>query len=173
MLTQPNSRYQLAAEYILPPGFTLPGSIAEAQQVAATATASPHGDSADSSVQAHGQHHHHQHHQQHNQQQHSPTEEGRQQQQQQQSPEGGRWRVQLVVPHAAVEELLPAGQLLRQASRRAGTDYHKAKTSFLRGLSTAAISAGEEFSSQVGCGPATSSAQHTHSTSNPVVNNRL
>jgi hypothetical protein len=53
------------------------------------------------------------------------------------------------VPHAAIEELLPAGQLLRQASRKSARDYSLAKSHFLSGLATAAISAGEEFSSQV------------------------
>lgn len=148
VLTQPNSKYELAAEYILPPGVVLPGSITEAQQTAAAAMAarddisagcsSTHYDSDIGQQQGHDDDH----------------DGGGQQQQQQQhsshSVEGGRWRVELSVPHAVVEELLPAGQLLRQASRRSGTDYHLAKTNFLRGLSDAAITAGQEFSSEVG-----------------------
>ena len=34
VLTQPNSRYELAAEYVLPPGVARPRSIAEAQAAA-------------------------------------------------------------------------------------------------------------------------------------------
>jgi hypothetical protein len=68
--------------------------------------------------------------------------------------EGGRWRLQLVVPHAAIEELLPAGQLLRRASRVSGLDYPRAKARFLSGLAGAAISSAGEFSSQVRRGDA-------------------
>lgn len=133
VLTQPSSKYQVAAEYVLPPGFVMPNSISEAQQVATAASAIAQVDSPLASA-GNAQ----------PQQQDQPADsEGHQQ------TESGRWRVQLVVPHATVEELLPAGQLLRQASRSAGTDYHKAKANFLGGLAGAAISAGEEFSSQV------------------------
>jgi hypothetical protein len=154
VLTQPNSRYELAAEYVLPPGVALPRSIAEAQ-AAASAAAAPEqqGDSSNSSGH---QHHHHRHHHQHHG--HAAGDHHRQQQQQVEETaaavsagdlEGGRWRVQLVVPHAAVEELLPAGQLLRRASRVSGLDYPRAKARFLAGLAGAAISAAGEFSSQV------------------------
>ena len=145
VLTQPNSRYELAAEYILPPAFTPPTSIQQAQAAAAAAgaVAPPHH-------QHHHQHKSHHHKQQSSKKQHSghaaaaapPAAAAA-------VPEEGRWRLQLVVPHAAVEELLPAGQLLRQASRRSARDYSLAKSHFLSGLAGAAITAGEEFSSQV------------------------
>ena len=59
---------------------------------------------------------------------------------------------QVVVPGAAVEELLPAGQLLRRATHRATNDYAAAKASFLstlHTLHTAAAAAGDEFREQV------------------------
>jgi hypothetical protein len=160
VLTQPNSRYELAAEYILPPAFTPPTSIAAAQQAAAAGTV-PAGQGSGTS--SHHHHHHHHHHQQQHKHHHKHQGTHSEQQQQRQagadhatateaagsSPENGRWRLQLVVPHASIEELLPAGQLLRQASRRSARDYSLAKSHFLSGLATAAISAGEEFSSQV------------------------
>lgn len=163
VLTQPNSRYELAAEYILPPAFTPPASIAQAQQAAAAAAPADAAGSHHHHHKHHHHHHQHQHgasgHQHHQQHQVQPQERQNVQQSGVQaaadsaaavaSPEDGRWRLQLVVPHAAIEELLPAGQLLRQASRKSARDYSLAKSHFLSGLTTAAISAGEEFSSQV------------------------
>lgn len=152
VLTQPNSRYELAAEYILPPAFTPPASIAEAQQAAAAVA--PPGAATAQHHQHHKHHHQHHgmHHSSHHQQQHGLPETQAAAESAAAaaaSPEDGRWRLQLVVPHAAIEELLPAGQLLRQASRKSARDYSLAKSHFLSGLTTAAISAGEEFSSQV------------------------
>lgn len=62
---------------------------------------------------------------------------------------GGRWRLELVVPHAAVEELLPAGQLLRRASTAGSRPYGAAKGAFLAGLARAGIAAGAELGAQV------------------------
>ncbi|KAF6250262.1 hypothetical protein COO60DRAFT_1706191, partial [Scenedesmus sp. NREL 46B-D3] len=147
VLTQPNSRYELAAEYVLPPGVALPRSIAEAQ-AAASAAAAPEQRTTSSSSS--GNHHHHNHHGAAgagNQQQAAAGHQRHHHQQAEAAAavsasdiEGGRWRLQLVVPHAAIEELLPAGQLLRRASR----------ARFLAGLAGAAVSsAGGEFASQV------------------------
>lgn len=148
VLTQPNSRYELAAEYILPPAFTPPGSISQAQaQAAAGATGAV-------AHHHHHKHHHHKHH--HHQHHHKQQHTGPDHQQQVHplqvdrqpeaaaaaSPEDGRWRLQLVVPHAAIEELLPAGQLLRQASRRSARDYSLAKSHFLAGLAGGWVGAG-------------------------------
>jgi hypothetical protein len=166
VLTQPSSRYELAAEYVLPPGVALPRSIAEAQAAASAAAAL---DQQPNNSSSGGQHHHHHHHH-HGRHQaaagsspdQAAADDHRHRQQYQAEGaaaavsagdlEGGRWRVQLVVPHAAVEELLPAGQLLRRASRVSGLDYPRAKARFLSGLAGAAISAAGEFSSQVGGG---------------------
>lgn len=157
VLTQPNSRYELAAEYVLPPGVALPRSIAEAQ-AAASAAAAPEqlagGPSSGGHHHHHHRHHHHHHHYQHaaaggSQEQAAGDGEAGAAAVPGSDLEGGRWRVQLVVPHAAVEELLPAGQLLRRASRVSGLDYPRAKARFLAGLAGAAISSAGEFSSQV------------------------
>ncbi|WIA09845.1 hypothetical protein OEZ85_010059 [Tetradesmus obliquus] len=156
VLTQPNSRYELAAEYVLPPGVALPRSIAEAQ-AAASAAAAPEqlagGPSSGGHHHHHHRHHHHHHHYQHaaaggSQEQAAGDGEAGAAAVPGSDLEGGRWRVQLVVPHAAVEELLPAGQLLRRASRVSGLDYPRAKARFLAGLAGAAISSAGEFSSQ-------------------------
>jgi hypothetical protein len=153
VLTQPNSRYELAAEYVLPPGVALPRSIAEAQAAASAATAAEQTDGSSSS----DHHHRHHHHRRHGagSQQHErgaglqPQPEAASAAVSAADIEGGRWRLQLVVPHAAIEELLPAGQLLRRASRVSGLDYPRAKARFLSGLAGAAISSAGEFSSQV------------------------
>lgn len=160
VLTQPNSRYELAAEYVLPPGFVVPSRIADAQQVAAAALAPPgeqqQQQAADEEAAQHqhhgsggrhrGKHGHRGKHHHHREQQAAAAQAAAAAAA---SPEGGRWRLQLTVPQAAVEELLPAGQLLRRAARRSARDYSLAKQHFLGGLATAAINAGEEFSSQV------------------------
>jgi hypothetical protein len=140
VLSQPNSKYELSGEYILPPGFELPRSVTQMQPEAPPVAAAAAGTQG--------------HHQQQQQQRHgisSSSQDHQQQQQEEQqvTAEGGRWRLQLVVPQAAVEELLPAGQLLRQAGRRSAGNYSLAKSRFLTGLAGAAISAGQEFSSQV------------------------
>ncbi|KAF8055821.1 TIC236 [Scenedesmus sp. PABB004] len=159
-LTQPGSRYELAAEYVLPPGFVLPASLAQAQ--AAAAADAPEPRAAAAGGHHHGGHHHHGHgHGHHGHRHHRRHAGGRDgaagaAQEEEQAPpapasaEGGRWRLELVVPHAAVEELLPAGQLLRRAGATAGRDYGEAKASFLAGLSRAGIlAAGDEFAAQV------------------------
>eukprot|EP00775_Hariotina_reticulata_P008364 gene8364-8548_t len=135
LLSQPNSKYELSGEYILPPGFELPRSITQAQHPSMAVAGATDQDHQQQQLRmmrpGHHDHHHHQ-----------------QQHEEQVTAEGGRWRLQLVVPQAAVEELLPAGQLLRQAGRRSARNYSLAKSRFLTGLVGAAISAGQEFSSQ-------------------------
>lgn len=49
-------------------------------------------------------------------------------------PYVGRWRVQVNVPQADVQEILPAMRLLSQATGVRETDYEKAREDFLRGL---------------------------------------
>jgi len=122
-LTAQTASTELSGEYILPPGFELPRSITQVQQapVAAAAAGSATLDHRQQQQQPHRtpsslQDHHRLHQQQ-------------QQQQQQVTADLGRWRLQLVVPQAAVEELLPAGQLLRQAGRRSARNYSLAKQS--------------------------------------------
>lgn len=140
-LTQQNSRYELQAEYVLPPGLKIPGSFAPPTLPAAAApvggtaaaaavdggvvsgeTAEVEAEGAEAAAVA------------------AAAEE----------EEEGRWRVVLSVPGARIEELLPAGQLLQQATRRAAAlDPFAAKRRFLEGLSLAVCNAGQEFRAQV------------------------
>ncbi len=135
-LTQAASRYELQAEYVLPPGLKLPESFAPPLPpqggAAGGGAAGAGGNSllhaggaagggADGSAGL------------------GDLEE-----------EEGRWRVMLSVPGARIEELLPAGQLLQQATRRAASlDPFAAKRRFLGGLSQAVCTAAQEFRYQV------------------------
>lgn len=49
-------------------------------------------------------------------------------------PYTGRWRIQVNVPNADVQEILPAMRLLNQATSVSETDYEKSKEDYLRGL---------------------------------------
>jgi hypothetical protein len=56
---------------------------------------------------------------------------------------GGRWRWQVSVPHAVIEEMLPAAQLLSRATSSYPIDYSNAKGIFLEGVKTLQITAQE------------------------------
>ncbi|MAD20600.1 MAG: hypothetical protein CMJ52_10720 [Planctomycetaceae bacterium] len=56
---------------------------------------------------------------------------------------GGRWRWQVAVPHAVIEEMLPAAQLLSRATSSYPIDYSNAKGMFLEGIKTLKITAQE------------------------------
>ncbi|UPQ99883.1 chloroplast protein TIC236 [Chloropicon primus] len=57
------------------------------------------------------------------------------------SPRGGRWRWQVSVPQAAIEEMLPAAQLLSRATSSYPIDYSNAKGIFLEGVKSLQITA--------------------------------
>jgi len=125
-LTQASSRYELQAEYVLPPGLRLPESFAPTPPGTADDGADAGGaaaaDGGGGGVNAVGL----------------------------DDEEEGRWRVMLSVPGARIEELLPAGQLLQQATRRAAAlDPFAAKRRFLGGLTQAVTTAAQEFRYQV------------------------
>jgi hypothetical protein len=61
---------------------------------------------------------------------------------------GGRWRWQVLVPGADVEEMLPAAQILSSASRVSPGAYSEAKAAFLKGVENAAINL-DGFSEQL------------------------
>ena len=54
---------------------------------------------------------------------------------------GGRWRWQVSVPHAVIEEMLPAAQLLSRATSSYPIDYSNAKGIFLEGVKSLRITA--------------------------------
>ena len=56
---------------------------------------------------------------------------------------GGRWRWQVSVPHAVIEEMLPAAQLLSRATSSYPIDYSNAKGIFLEGVKSLRITAQE------------------------------
>ena len=49
-------------------------------------------------------------------------------------PQIGRWRIQVHVPNADVQEILPGMRLLSQATSVRETDYEQARENFLKGL---------------------------------------
>ncbi|KAL0030394.1 hypothetical protein WJX79_000988 [Trebouxia sp. C0005] len=53
----------------------------------------------------------------------------------------GRWRLQVAVPQADMEEILPAARLLSRATAVTPSDYDRAKTLFLAGLHDAGMQA--------------------------------
>ncbi|KAL3160063.1 hypothetical protein ABBQ38_009778 [Trebouxia sp. C0009 RCD-2024] len=53
----------------------------------------------------------------------------------------GRWRLQVAVPQADMEEILPAARLLSRATAVSPSDYERAKTLFLAGLHNAGAQA--------------------------------
>lgn len=64
------------------------------------------------------------------------------------SPRGGRWRWQVSVPHAVIEEMLPAAQLLSRATSSYPIDYSNAKGIFLEGVKSLQITA-QQISKQL------------------------
>jgi hypothetical protein len=136
-LTQAGSRYELSAEYVLPPGLEIPGSFAPTPPpppaAVASTTAPPGARDGIAGAPAIGE---------------GGASGGGVAGAEE---EEGRWRVMLSVPGARIEELLPAGQLLQQATRRAAAlDPFAAKRRFLQGLSDAVAAASQEFRVQVG-----------------------
>ncbi len=66
-------------------------------------------------------------------------------------PAGGRWRVQVVVPAAELQEIVPAARLLQSATSLSPAEYERAKTSFLHVSGTEKLAAW--FGSGCGVGP--------------------
>ncbi|CAL8466123.1 g5659 [Coccomyxa elongata] len=56
---------------------------------------------------------------------------------------GGRWRLQVSVPTANMEEILPAARLLSRATALSPSDYERAKTLFLSGVDASNLAAQE------------------------------
>jgi len=61
---------------------------------------------------------------------------------------GGRWRWHIAVPHAAIEEMLPAAQLLSRATSNYTIDYTNAKGIFLEGVKALKMTA-QQISKQL------------------------
>ena len=55
----------------------------------------------------------------------------------------GRWRVQVSVPGADMQEIIPAARLLQNAASLSPTDYERAKGDFMAALGSASVRAGE------------------------------
>ncbi|KAK9804274.1 hypothetical protein WJX72_004315 [[Myrmecia] bisecta] len=53
----------------------------------------------------------------------------------------GRWRIQVAVPFADMEEILPAARLLSRATSMTAVDYERAKNLFLSGVKNAGMAA--------------------------------
>lgn len=54
---------------------------------------------------------------------------------------GGRWRLQVNVPTANMEEILPAARLLSRATALSPSDYERAKALFLSGVDASNLAA--------------------------------
>lgn len=74
---------------------------------------------------------------------------------------GGRWRWQISVPAADVEEMLPAIQLLTRAKRSVPGNYLRAKTQFLEGIRSSIGAATDALYVQVEKAAAAAAAEET------------
>lgn len=74
---------------------------------------------------------------------------------------GGRWRWQVFVPAADVEEMLPAIQLLTRAKRSVPGNYLRAKTKFIDGIRSSIGAAADALYVQVEKAAAAAAAEET------------
>lgn len=146
-IQQKQSRYEVQGEYTLPPGVQLPRSAVDLMMTKQQQLEGAGGGGMDDATI-------------------SNTNTSISNSNEEQSlASGGRWRVQVNVPSADMQEILPAARLVQDATSLAPPDQTRAKEAFLDVIKTLQATAGElstqihKMASQiVSSSPMTSSA---------------